>query len=103
LTRARQALGQLSALTPAAEVTTVSAVANDLIALDPQSPAWLGVAQALVDAFTPQGSPARKSAALDAAADAVRARLYGASPAVVDLPLVRGADEAALARTVGSR
>jgi hypothetical protein len=103
LTRARQALGQLSALTPAADVTAVSAVANDLIALDPQSPAWLGVAQALVDAFTPQGSPARKSAALDAAADAVRARLYGASPAVVDLPLVRGADEAALARTVGSR
>lgn len=97
--RARQALSELAGLTPVSSVTAVSSVADDLIALDPGTAAWLGVVQSLVDAFARQRPAAVRTAAIDEVGDALRVRLRLASPAAVGLPLARGADEATLART----
>jgi len=97
LGRARQALTRLATLTPASDMNAVTTVADELIALDADTE-WLGVIQSLADAFARRRSPEVKATAIDEAADTLRARLLQASPALVALPLPRGADEAGLAR-----
>lgn len=98
LGQARLALGQLSALTPEADVARVRALADDLVAVDRQTAAWLHAVQQLVDTFAGGEAASARRAALDTTAAALRARVVQATPTLVDLPGARGADEAALAR-----
>jgi hypothetical protein len=95
--RASEALARLAAMTPVSDVTTVTDVAETLVAIDAESAAWLQAVQALVQTFARSQGPRERQQALDAVADALRARLLAASPAALTLSLPRGPAEAALA------
>ncbi len=101
--RAREALERLAAMAPASDITTVTAVAEALVAIDPDTAAWLQAVQGLVETFTRSQTPPERQRALDAVADALRARLLAASPAGLEVSLPRGAVEAGLAGAAGPR